>query len=119
MPIKEKYYMFGDNQAVVTNATIPHSQLNKRHQALAYHKVREAVAAKMITFYHVDGDKNPADILSKHWGFQQVWWQLKSLLFWQGDTTNIKTKKPSKPINIYRLEGSVTILWLQVAVWGI
>jgi hypothetical protein len=96
VPIKGKSYMFGDNQAVVTNSTIPHSQLSKRHQALAYHKVREAIAAKMIAFYHVEGDKNPADILSKHWGFQQVWWQLKSLLFWQGDTSNIKTKPATK-----------------------
>jgi hypothetical protein len=90
VPIKGKTYMFGDNKAVVTNSTLPYSQLNKRHNALSYHKTREAVASGMLGFYHVDGDKNPADVLSKHWGFQQVWWQLKSLLFWQGDTRNIK-----------------------------
>jgi hypothetical protein len=105
VPIKGKSYMFGDNQAVVTNATLPHSQLNKRHQALAYHKVREAVAAKMIAFYHIEGDKNPADILSKHWGFQQVWWQLKSLLFWQGDTSKIKTKPAVKQTNLHTRTG--------------
>jgi hypothetical protein len=34
-------FMFGDNQAVVTNSSIPHSSLNKRHNALAYHCVCE------------------------------------------------------------------------------
>ena len=33
--------------------------------------------------------RNPADILSKHWGYQQVWKLLKPLLFWQGDTLDI------------------------------
>ena len=29
----------------------------------------------------------PADILSKHWGYQQVWAStLRPLLFWMGDT---------------------------------
>src|SRR5512138_19256 len=51
VPIKRRSMMFGANQSVVTNATIPHSQLNKRHLALAYHKVREAVASNMLNFY--------------------------------------------------------------------
>lgn len=82
--------MFGDNQSVVTNATVPHSQLNKRHNALSYHRVREAMACKdLLGFYHIKGDTNPADILSKHWGFRQVWPMLKSLLFWSGETKDI------------------------------
>jgi len=32
---------------------------------------------------------NPADILSKHWGYQQIWPVLKPILFWQGDTMTI------------------------------
>jgi hypothetical protein len=91
VPIKGKTHMFGDNQSVVTNSTIPHSVLNKRHQALAYHRVREAVASDMISFHHIDGTKNPADIMSKIWGFQQVWPQLKALLFWRGETKDISS----------------------------
>ena len=64
VPIQGKTYMFGDNKSVVTNATLPHSQLNKCHLALAYHHVREAVACKgLLSFYHIKGTKNPADIL--------------------------------------------------------
>ena len=90
VPIQGKTYMFGDNQSVVTNSTLPHSQLNKRHNALSYHRVREAMACKdLLGFYHIKGETNPADILSKHWGYQQVWPMLKSLLFWSGDTKDI------------------------------
>ena len=45
VPVKDKAYMFGDNQSVVTSSTIPHSGLNKWHNALSYHRVREAIAA--------------------------------------------------------------------------
>ena len=38
VPIKESY-MFGDNKSVITSSTIPHSSLNKRHNALSYHRV--------------------------------------------------------------------------------
>jgi len=90
VPIQGKTFMFGDNKSVITSSTIPHSQLSKQHNALSYHRVREAMACKdLLGFYHIPSDKNPADILSKHWGYQQVWPQLKALLFWQGDTKAI------------------------------
>ena len=84
--VKGSSYMFGDNGSMVDSGTIPHSRLNKRHSALSYHRVREAIAAGVIKFYHIAGALNPADILSKHWGYSQVWMALKPLLFWQGDT---------------------------------
>jgi hypothetical protein len=86
VPVCEETYMFGDNESVVKNSTLPHSVLNKRHNALSYHRVREAIAAGFLKFYHIRGESNPADILSKHWGFLDVWPLLKPLLFWKGDT---------------------------------
>ena len=85
VPISGPTYMFGDNQAVVTNSTIPHSVLHKRHYALSYHRVREAIVADIIRFYHIDGKENPADVLSKHNGFQQFWPLIKPILFARGD----------------------------------
>ncbi len=69
VPVKSKSYMCDDNRSVVTSATIPHSGLNKWHNALSYHLVREAIAAKILAFFHMDGKKNSANVLSKHWGF--------------------------------------------------
>jgi hypothetical protein len=40
--------MFEDNQSVVTNSMMPHSSLNKRYSALAYHHVREMIASHFL-----------------------------------------------------------------------
>ena len=45
-PIGAKSFLFGDNRSVVTSATLPHSTLNKRHNILAFHRVREAHCCK-------------------------------------------------------------------------
>ena len=63
------------------------------HSALAYHYVREASAAGVIEFHHIDGDKNPADVLTKHKGFQKSWPLVQPLLFWRGDPTSLKNSK--------------------------
>ena len=65
VPLDGPAYMFGDNMSVVMSANIPQSSLKKQHNALAYHKVREAHAAGILNFYHIDGKENPADVLTK------------------------------------------------------
>jgi hypothetical protein len=59
---------------------------------LSFHRVRECIASGMVGFYFIKGDSNPADILSKHWGYSNIWSQLKTLLFWMGDTIEIEDK---------------------------
>ena len=48
VPVVEKSYLFSNNQSVVTSSTIPHSSLNKQHNALLYHRVWEAIAGKIL-----------------------------------------------------------------------
>ena len=57
--------MLGDNRSVVVNTTIPSSVLKKKHCAIAYHRTREAVAARAIRFCHIDSKINVADVLTK------------------------------------------------------
>jgi hypothetical protein len=97
VPVYDKCYLFGDNEAVVKNSTIPHSQLTKRHNALAYHFVREAIASGMIVMEHIRGEENAADILSKHWAYSKIWPLLKPLLFYEGDTSKILLEEATKP----------------------
>ena len=54
VPIRDKSYMFGDNRSVVTSSTIPNSTISKRHHLASYHRVREAIAAKYISFHWKD-----------------------------------------------------------------
>jgi hypothetical protein len=93
VPINEVSFMFGDNELVVNSSSIPHARLHKRHTALSFHRVREAIASKYIRYTHIAGCKNPADVLSKHWAYSNIWPMLQCLLFWQGDTAQIDGKQ--------------------------
>ena len=57
--------LFCDNEAVVTNSTKPESTLKKKHNAIAYHRVREALAAGIAKVANEDGLTNLADGLTK------------------------------------------------------
>ena len=92
VPLHGPPISLGDNKSVVNSGTTPHQQLHKRHLMLSYHFVREAVAAGEIRFAHINGEHNPADVLSKHWGYQAVWPLLRPILFWKGDTMDIVEK---------------------------
>jgi hypothetical protein len=81
--------MFGDNKTVVDSATKIRAKLHKRHTALSFHRVCEAMAAGFIGFHHIPGSHNPADVLTKHWPYACVWSMLQPLLFWQGDTADM------------------------------
>eukprot|EP00934_Nitzschia_sp_Nitz4_P005326 Nitzschia sp. Nitz4//scaffold469_size5734//5037//5528//NITZ4_009207-RA/size5734-processed-gene-0.6-mRNA-1//1//CDS//3329552522//5316//frame0 len=48
IPITGPTFAFGDNKTVVESASLPKSRLHKRHVLLSYHRVREAIAAKII-----------------------------------------------------------------------
>ena len=60
--------LLGDNKSVVLNTTIPSSALKKKHNAIAYHRIREAIAARIVHFCHIDTQVNLADILTKPMG---------------------------------------------------
>jgi hypothetical protein len=88
--IKDATRLFGDNGSVVKGGSIPHSLLKMRHHGLSYHLTREAVASKAVDFRFIPGHLNPADILSKHWGYQQVWASaLRPILFWKGNPAEL------------------------------
>ena len=57
---------------------------------LSSQRVGEAIAEKIIKFFHIDGKKSPADVLSKHCGHPQMWPHIRPLLFYSGDTSEIK-----------------------------
>ena len=84
IPIEGSAYMFGDNQSVVISSTIPENNLKRRHCALAYHRVREAIASKIVQFYHIRSEDNPADVLTKFLPCAKWWPLLKPLLHYSG-----------------------------------
>ena len=73
--------LLGDNKSVVLNTTIPSSALKKKHNAIAYHRVREAIAARIIRFCHIDTAVNLADILTKPLGNDDFHHLIRPILF--------------------------------------
>ncbi len=65
IPIDGPTNGFCDNQSVVTNVVNPESTLKKRHNSIAYHKVRKCIASKALRIRHEDGKENCSDVLTK------------------------------------------------------
>ena len=65
VPVNEPTNVFCDNNGVVKNTSIPHSMLQKKHNAINYHAIREAVAAGIIQVGKEDGMTNLADLFTK------------------------------------------------------
>jgi hypothetical protein len=65
VPVDGPSLMLGDNQSVIISTTMPSSALNQKHNAIAYHRVREAIAGGIIRFHHISTHDNLADIMTK------------------------------------------------------
>ena len=83
LPNKTKLYLFGDNRSVVSSSTLPHSTLGKRHNILAYHRVREAIVSKILAYQGY----NLSDMFSKHWVHPSVYNMIMKLLIARGPIT--------------------------------
>jgi len=81
MPLTGPANVFCDNQGVVNNTTLPESILTKKHNQICYHRVREAVAAKIIRIAKEDSSTNLADLLTKPLGLPQRHFLLQRILY--------------------------------------
>ncbi len=72
--------MYGDNQSVVISITASNSTLKMRHNALTHHRVREAVAAGIISLTFIKSAMNWADIHTKPLSPGKFYMLLKEML---------------------------------------
>ena len=63
--IEEPTFIFGDNQSVLTNSSVPHSTLKKKSSSIAFHFVREGVARSEWRTAYLNTHYNPSDMLTK------------------------------------------------------
>ena len=68
VPVSDPTDLYGDNFSSIQTATIPDADLKKKHIAISYHYVREAVARKIVNVRHVFSHENFADICTKALG---------------------------------------------------
>ena len=65
IPVEGPTCIYGDNQSVLANTTIPDSTLKKKSQNIAYHFVHEGAARDEWRTSYVNTHENEADILTK------------------------------------------------------
>ena len=65
VPIDGPTRVLCDNQSVVINGSFPESVLKKKHCSVAYHIVRETVAAGTVEIYWEETNSNLADLFTK------------------------------------------------------
>ena len=58
-------YVYGDNQSVLKNGSIPDSVLKKKPNSIAYNFDREGVTMKKWLLVYVNTKENLADFLTK------------------------------------------------------
>ena len=65
MPCEGPSHIYGDNQSVLCNTTMPDSTLKKKSQSIAYHLIREGAARDEWRITYVNTLVNEADLLTK------------------------------------------------------
>ena len=65
IPVEGPMCIYGDNQSVLANTTIPDSTLKKKSQSIAYHFGCEGVARDECRTSYVNTHDNEADLLTK------------------------------------------------------
>ena len=58
-------FIFGDNQSVLSNASLPHSKLKKKIFSITYHFVREGSAKNEWKTTYLHTNLNPSDMFTK------------------------------------------------------
>jgi len=61
-----------DNDSVVKNSTIPSSTLQRKHNSIFYHCVRESVAAGILQIAYIPSSENLADMFTKILGARNL-----------------------------------------------
>ena len=58
VPIDRSTDIFCDNEGVYKNASMPESQLRKKHHSISYHMIREAVSSGAFRMAKEDTETN-------------------------------------------------------------
>jgi hypothetical protein len=68
VPVSAPTNLYGDNFGTIQSATIPDGELKKKHIAISYHYVREAIAARIVNAVWIKSYENFADLCTKALG---------------------------------------------------
>ena len=58
----------GDNQGSIFITSNPVTKKRSKHIDICFHYIREVIECNLMEVFLIDGDKNPADLLTKNLG---------------------------------------------------
>ena len=91
--VEDPANVFCDSEAVAKNSATPESVLNKKYNAICFHKVREFCAAGIIRVGWIDGKSNPADLFTKVLTKTKTEWMIKFIC--GGGVSQPNSSRPS------------------------
>ena len=80
IPVAGPAFIFGDNQSVLCNTSMPESNLKKKAQRIAHHCVCEGCAADEWRTKYVHTSLNLADLMTKPLSGEKKWGFIRMLL---------------------------------------
>ena len=80
IPVDEPAFVYGDNQSVLVNTTMPQSTLNKKMHSCAYHFIREGCARDEWRATYISTHANIADLMTKPLSGEKRWGFVRALL---------------------------------------
>ena len=81
VPIHGPANVLADNNTMVKNSTVPSQTIHKKHNAICYHFVREAVAANIIRIAYIPTTENLADMFTKPLGSTKLHAFIQKILY--------------------------------------
>ena len=80
IPVDGPAFIFGDNQSVLANTSVPSSTLKKKSQSVAFHFLREGCARDEWRTSYIHTSMNMADLMTKHLSGNKRWGFVRKLL---------------------------------------
>ena len=80
IPVGEPAFVYGDNQSVLVNSSMPASTLKKKSQLIAFHFVLEGCAADEWRTIYVNTNLKVADLMTKPLAGEKCWGFVRMLL---------------------------------------
>jgi hypothetical protein len=81
VPIHGPANVLADNNTMVKNSTVPSQTIHKKHNAICYHFVREAVAANIIRIAYIPTTENLVDMFTKPLGSTKLHAFIQKILY--------------------------------------
>ena len=80
VPLSGPARIFCDNEAATKRSSYAETTLKKKHCSIAYHRIREAVAAGKMLVYYENTKSNIADLLTKVLPFNKRCYLIEAIL---------------------------------------